>query len=100
MGGKRTVPDLRSGMISAAQIVSEMREREQRNPEANWWPNKSDVLGWVENDFKRIAALSDEVAAFIARGYENGSLSFTLCDGIANGMYAAFMELPLTEMPD
>jgi hypothetical protein len=86
-------------MITPAEIVSQMQEREARDPEAMWWPDKSEVLRWVENDLERMGSLFDALAAFIARGYAKRDLSFELCDGIVNGIYAAVLELPLTPVP-
>ena len=85
--------------MTPTEIVSRMRERVARDPESFWWPDKAEVLHWVADDVGQVRSLFEEVAEFIARGYENGNLSFDLCDGIVNGMYASFLELPLTQMP-
>lgn len=86
-------------MHTADQIIREMSDRRRAGPDTLWWPDKSDVLRWASSDPADVRALYEEIAALVARGYDGGALSFDLCDGIVNGLYAAFMELRLTEMP-
>jgi len=86
-------------MLDAAAIVVELAEREQRDSEGKWRPGKSDVLRWVDGDLERVGPLLDEAAAILARAYGQDGLTFEFCDDVVNGLYAAFMELSLTEMP-
>src|SRR3954464_6160157 len=86
-------------MSVAAAVLSEIAEREQRDPEAMWRPDKSDLLRWVEGNLERVGPLLDEAAAILATRYERGSLTFEFCDGVVNGLYAAFTEWPLPQMP-
>lgn len=85
--------------MSAAEIISEMADREQRDPEALWWPDASDLRRWVANDVEAVGSLCDEIAGLLAKGYERRQLSFGLCSGIVNGLYPAILELEVSWMP-
>jgi hypothetical protein len=86
-------------MQAAAEIMREMTERQRADPEALWWPGASDVLRWTSSDLHAVGPLYEEIAELVARGYDGGDLSFDLCDGIVIGLFAAFIELGLTDVP-
>lgn len=69
------------------------------DPESDWWPGESDVLRWASLNLAAVAPIYEAIAAYVARGYNAGELSFDFCDGIVNGLYDAFLELRLKQMP-